>query len=183
MCMINKVENNLSFTGLKVKPAFHCWDRDILEATLNSKYIKDIIAADAKNGKDTFISYADKYILGPIGGPNWYEQSLKIKGAGKDIKLESSDTEIWNPAYDVFSTIPLARTGEDIGKDLVSQIYNLDKSVSKSEKTIIENYKEIKSLAGDIEFIKIPERNLNTENKLLSDILRKIKSIFVKKEP
>ena len=181
--MINKVNNNLSFTGLKVKPAFHCWDRDVLEATLNSKYIKSIIANDAKNGKDTFISYSNKYQLGPIGGPNWYEQSLKINGAGKDIKLESSDTEIWNPAYDVFSTIPLARTGEDIGKDLVSQIRKLDKSDSKTEKTLIENYKEIKSLAGNIEFIKIPERNLNTENKLLNDILNKIKSIFIKKEP
>lgn len=150
--MINKVDNNINFTGLKISPKFSKWDKDVLNATLNSKYIKDIIARDAQNGMDTYIKFDHKYKIGPIGGPNWDEMSLNIKGNGENIKLASCKTEVWDPAFHFFFSYPIITDLKNIENSLIKQIKKLDKT-SQSNKTLTENYKEVKKLAGEIEFI------------------------------
>lgn len=146
---IQNNKNNVQFTALKVTPSLEKWNEDVLSAVLQSKTIKNIIAKDAQNGQDTFMSYSKTFTPTTHGGV--HEMGLKVKGAQDKVEFSSATTERYDSA--------LGRTiitgAKNLGQDIVRQIKSLDNENSSISKMI----EELRAVAGKIEVVpqKEPE--------------------------
>lgn len=157
--MINKIDNSqhqVQFGALKINKPFKEWNNDVLTATLNSRVIRNIIAKDAKEGKDTFISFDTDKI------ENWNfttnSMLLNVKGAGKDLifKAKSITYYVKTGLFGTGERQALETGSKNLGKDVADQIKSLDIETF-SRKNAIE---EIENLTGKIE---VTEKEVGTD--------------------
>mgnify|MGYP006916038752 CR=1 FL=1 len=144
---IQNNRNNVQFTALKVTPAFDKWNEDVLSAVLQSKTIKNIIAKDAQNGQDTFMTFNKSFTPTTHGGN--YEMGVHIKSPQDEIKLNS----FTNERYDSALGRKIVTGAKNLGEDIVNQIRALDKENLSISKMI----EDLKGIAGGIEIVPAKE--------------------------
>ena len=111
---------NTHFTGIKIKPKVSCWPEDVLASTLNSKTIQKIIKKDAKNGKDTFITF---------GSENDFPFQVSVLKVNDEIKIKGfASAGNWQGTYDCLA--PEIRK-LDIKENLATTIQKLEKRFGK----------------------------------------------------
>lgn len=147
--MLNKIDNrqnNVAFGALKLNKPFSEWNTDVLNATLNSRAIRNIIAKDAKDGKDTFLTLQE--VNAGVNNKEMNMMALNIKGAGKDL-LFKAKTTIEHIKTGIFSrkTEPVITGSKNLGKDIAEQIKSYDIETFSRKDAI----KEIEDLTGKIE--------------------------------
>lgn len=147
--MINKINNNnynVQFNGLKISPSIDKWNKDVLQTALNSQTIRRIISQDKKLGVDTYMSMT-------------YTEP---------VEKEDMIAFIARKGYAIFSVIGakakikfvhpyriLNMNGRQLNEinhinSIIEDIKAMDK---KPVKSIEKALKEIRKIAGDIEFI------------------------------
>lgn len=152
MNSINRVNFSPNFKALRISPAPDYWNQRVLNAALNSNFVRDIVKEDAKNERDTIISYADHYDPAYPDYTRYNHMFFNIKGNDKDITLGSHSTYRYESAQ-FFKKAKIIKTGaDDLGEDLATQIEKLD-GFDKRKKQVHVNNRTLayyKKLAGDI---------------------------------
>lgn len=118
--------NKNTFKAVRMSPHAEKWDQQVLGAVLNSSVIRKIVKEDAKNGKDTFITFT-KNIDPPMPEcPAHRDYMLSIKGEKNDIELGSHST-YWFVPGGFFRKPQEIKTGpENLGEDMAKQIQRLE---------------------------------------------------------
>lgn len=147
--MLNKIDNSqhqIQFGALKLNKPFNQWNSDVLTATLNSRVIRNIIAKDAKEGKDTFMTF-QSVNTGINNDKQMNIMSLNIIGDGKDL-LFKAKTSIEYIKSGLFGRRePIVSGSKNLGRDIAEQIKSLDIETFSKQRAI----KEIEDIAGKIE--------------------------------
>lgn len=147
--MLNKIDNNrnnIQFGALKINKPLKEWNTDVLNAALNSRVIRNIIAKDAKDGKDTFLTL-QSVNAGINKGTQMNMMSLNVKGAGKDLSFNAK-TIIQYVKSGLFGKPEQQISGsKNLGQDIAKQIKSLDEETFSTSKAI----EEIENIAGKIE--------------------------------
>ena len=147
--MLNKIDNsqhNIQFGALKLNKPFTEWNSDVLTATLNSRVIRNIIAKDAKEGKDTFMTFQNVK-TGVNNDKEMNMMSLNIKGDGKDLLFKAKTTVEYIKSSLFGRKEPIISGSKNLGKDIAQQIKSLDIETFSKQRAI----KEIEDIAGKIE--------------------------------
>jgi len=147
--MLNKIDNNhnnIQFGALKLNAPFKEWNTDVLNATLNSRVIRTIIAKDAKEGKDTFLTF--QQVNAGVKDKEMNMMSLNVKGAGKDLLFKATTT-IEHIKTGLFGrkTETIVSGSKNLGKDIADNIKSLDIETFSKQKAI----QELEDIAGKIE--------------------------------
>ena len=148
--MITNVSNNknqVQFGALKLNKPFSEWNTDVLNATLNSRVIRSIIAKDAREGKDTFLTL--QQVKAGVKDKEMNMMALNVKGAGKDLLFKAQTfTEYIKSGLFGMGEIESVTTGsKNMGQDIAEQIKSLDVETFSRQRAI----DEIKDIAGRIE--------------------------------
>ena len=142
---------NTNFKAVRLSPAPDQWNQRVLNSVLRSNFIRDIVKEDAKNGKDTFITFT-KNIDPPMPEcPAHRDYMLSIKGEKNDIELGSHST-YWFVPGGFFRKPQEIKTGpENLGEDMAKQIQRLEpKDAVKPHKYHTLN--DLKKIAKEIIF-------------------------------
>lgn len=147
--MLNKIDNrqnNVAFGALKINQPFEKWNTDVLNATLNSRVIRNIIAKDAKDGKDTFLTF--QQVNAGVGNKEMNMMSLNIKGAGKDLLFKAATT-IEHIKTGIFNrkTEKVITGSKNLGQDIAGQIKAMDIETFSRKRAI----QELEDVAGKID--------------------------------
>lgn len=143
---------NNSFKAVRLSPAPDKWNQQVLNSVLKSKFVKDIIKEDVKNERDTFISFAEHFDPAYPDYTRYNHMFFNITGNNKDITLGSHSTYRYESAQ-FLKRAKIIKTGpDDLGRDLATQISNLDSPEVKNVKEPIINntLKGLKRLAGGL---------------------------------
>lgn len=143
---------NNNFKAVRISPAPDQWNQQVLNSVLKSHFVKDIIKADVKNERDTFISFAEHFDPAYPDYTRYNHMFFNITGNNKDITLGSHSTYRYESAQ-FLKRAKIIKTGpDDLGKDLASQITNLDtpELQNKKEPIINQTLKGLQRLAGEI---------------------------------
>lgn len=148
--MLNKIDNSqhhVQFGALKINKPLKEWNTDVLTATLNSRVIRNIIAKDAKEGKDTFMSF--DCVKGKNLDQTTDTMFLNIKGAGKDLlfKAETFTRYIKSGLFGMGEMESVTTGSKNLGRDIAEQIKSLDIKTFHTQRAI----DEIEEIAGKIE--------------------------------
>lgn len=141
-----------SFKSIRISPAPTEWNQQVLNAVLRSNFVKDIVREDAKKERDTFISFAEHFDPAYPDYTRYNHMFFNITGNNKDITLGSHSTYRYESAQFLKRAKEIKTGPDDLGKDLASQISNLDAPNVKNEKEPIINQtlKHLKRLAGGL---------------------------------
>lgn len=134
-----------------MSPHAEKWDQQVLGAVLNSSVIRNIVKEDAKNGKDTFITFT-KNLEPPMPEcPAHRDYFLNIKGEKADIELGSHST-YWFVPGGFFRKPQEIKTGpENLGEDMAKQIQRMEpKDATKPHK--YHTLSDLKKIAKEIIF-------------------------------
>ena len=146
---VNNNRNQVQFGAVKINKPFEKWNEDVLNATLHSRFIRNIIAADAKNGKDTYLTHdlIKRTNKGTKSSVTVDEMILNIKGAGKDLMFSAKAlTKSFKAG--LFGKDEVKISGShNLGQDIADQVKAFDNETFSRKQAI----KEIKDLAGGIE--------------------------------
>lgn len=141
-----------NFKAVRISPAPDQWNQQVLNAVLKSHFVKDIVKEDVKNERDTFISFAEHFDPAYPDYTRYNHMFINITGDNKDITLGSHSTYRYESAQ-FLKRAKIIKTGpDDLGKDLASQIANLDtpELQNKKEPIINQTLKGLQRLAGKI---------------------------------
>ena len=157
--MLNKIENsNVNFGALKINKPFNEWNTDVLNATLNSRVIRSIIAKDSREGKDTFLTLQEVK-AGINNDKEMSMMALNVRGAGKDLLFKAKTTiEYIKSGLFNRKAEPVVSGSKNLGRDIAEQIKSLDIETYSRQRAI----KEIEDMAGSIEVAQ-KEAGMNFE--------------------
>lgn len=101
---VTSTNNSLNFGSVKFSPTkLEKWPKEILDTTLDSKVLKDIIKKNEKEGKDTIIKLYDNrkevkdYLMSSI--PDYSRMvSLQIMSGDKLSYFFSDSGKVWDGA-------------------------------------------------------------------------------------
>ena len=146
--MLNKIDNShsqVNFGAVKINAPFKEWNTDVLNATLNSRVIRNIIAKDAKDGKDTFLTFQN--VNAGVGDKKIDMMSLNVKGAGKDLLFKAKTVVEYIKSGFLGRKEAITTGSKNLGRDIAEQIKSLDAETFSRQRAI----KEIEDVAGKIE--------------------------------
>ena len=146
-----------SFNAVRLCPHPAKWEQQVLGAVLNSKTIRQIVKDDAKNGKDTFITFS-KNMEPPIPEcPANRDMFLSVKGEKDSIDLKAHST-YWFIPGGFFKKPQEIKTGpEDLGKDLAKQIKQLDPKTDEPKRYLTLN--DLKDIGKELIYENPKEPN------------------------
>jgi hypothetical protein len=138
--------SSLNFKSLTLKPKAQDWNKDVLNAALDSRYVHDFIDRNTKNREDIVMSFTetipDEHLPYSFKIMNFglksKSQSMSVKSVAKP-KMEKSEV-VYTDIYD-------DKKIKDVGKDLASQIS--DFGVIKSELSESEKLRYLYMLANE----------------------------------
>ena len=149
------IQNNVSttnFKAVKMSPAPDQWNQRVLNAVLKSEFVNNIVKEDAKNGRDTFLSYAEHFDPAYPDYTRYNHMFVNIAGNNKDITLGSHSTYRFE-SPELFRRAKEIKTGpEKLDVDLAEQITNLDPPDVRNKKVPISKstIEYLRKLAGGI---------------------------------
>ena len=145
----NNNYNRNTFKAVHISPHAEKWDQQVLGAVLNSSVIRKVVKEDAKNGKDTFITFTKNIEPSIPECPAHRDYMLNIKGEKADIELGSHST-YWFVPGGFFRKSQEIKTGpQNLGEDMAKQIQRLEpKDAPKPHK--YHTLDDLKKIAKEI---------------------------------
>lgn len=139
-----------NFKAVRISPAPNEWNQKVLNSVLKSNFVRDIVKEDAKNERDTFISFAEHFDPAYPDYTRYNHMFFNITGNNKDITLGSHSTYRYESAQFLKRAKEIKTGPDDLGSDLAEQISNLDTPELKNKKEPIINQtlNGLKRLAG-----------------------------------
>ncbi len=143
---------NTNFKAVRISPAPDQWNQRVLNSVLRSNFIRDIVKEDAKNDRDTFISFAEHFDPAYPDYTRYNHMFVNVTGNNKDITLGSHSTYRYESAQ-FLKRAKIIKTGPDrLDTDLASQIDNLDPPEKRNAKEPISKVtlESLRKLANGI---------------------------------
>lgn len=149
--MLNKIDNSqhqVQFGALKINQPFEKWNTDVLNAALHSRVIRQIIAKDARNGKDTFLTF--QQVNAGVGDKKIDMMSLNVKGADKDLLFKAKTVVEYIKSGFLGRKEPVVTGSKNLGKDIAEQIKSMDIETFSRKRAI----NELEEIAGEIKLVR-----------------------------
>lgn len=116
------VRNNQTptFNALSIKPKASEWNKEVLDAALESRYVQEFISKSAKNREDVVMSLTETIPDGVI--PYGYRMlNFKLDSKGQSFSLKSIAQPVIKKNEVVYKDI-YGEKEKDVAKDLAEQL-------------------------------------------------------------
>lgn len=120
--MLSSVSNNQSqsFKALSIKPKASEWNKEVLNAALESRYVQDFVSNSAKNKEDVVMSFSETIPEGCI--PYGYRiLNFKLNSTGQSVSLKSVAKPMMKKHEIVYTDI-YSDKEKDVAKDMAEQL-------------------------------------------------------------
>lgn len=120
--MLSAISNNhsQSFKALSIKPKVSEWNKDVLNAALESRYVQDFVSNGAKNKEDVVMSLTETLPEGVI--PYGYKiLNFKLNSKSQSLSMKSVAQPCLTKKGVVYKDI-YGEKEKDVAKDLAEQL-------------------------------------------------------------
>lgn len=152
--MLNKISNlsrtnQVQFGNLVINKPWEQWNDDVVGAVLQSTSIRSIICKDAKEGRDTYISFNTDEQHGNISDPITSIMTLDVnKGREEELRFRASTirTPVKNGLFGRTYYYEISGS-KNLGQSIARRIREHDTETFSKEQA----KEEIKQIAGGID--------------------------------
>lgn len=138
--MLSNINNQApSFKALSIKPKAAEWNKELLNAALESRLVQDFVSNGAKNKEDVVMSFTESIPEGCI--PYGYRiLNFKLNSKGQSVLLKSVAKPTMKKHEVVYTDI-FSEQEKDVAKDMAEQLRGF--GVVKSGETEAERIKNL----------------------------------------
>lgn len=140
------IGNNHSpnFKALSIKPKASEWNKEVLNAALESRYVQDFVSRSAKNKEDVVMSFTETVPDGVI--PYGYKiLNFKLNSKSQSVSIKSVAQPSMKKREVVYTDI-YGEKEKDVSKDLAEQLRSF--GVVKSGETEADRLSNLYRMAA-----------------------------------